>query len=67
MFTSIILACHLQSCTVVYSMLFYETEEACQLSQANEGIEYTMRNFPDTDYAEFACHKWEGPKKGDEL
>jgi hypothetical protein len=48
-------------------MLFYETEEACQLSQANEGIEYTMRNFPDTDHAEFACHKWEGPKKGDEL
>lgn len=65
MFTSIILACQLQACTVAYSMVFYETEEECRLSQGTDGIAYLMSTFPSADYLEFACHKWEGPKQGD--
>ena len=64
MFTSIILVCQLQACTVVYSTLFYATKEECELSQVNEGIDFTMRSFPNTDYAEMYCHEWEGPKGG---
>ena len=61
MFTSMILVCQLQACTVVYSTLFYDTEEECKLSQVNEGIDFTMRSFPNTDHVEMYCHEWTGP------
>lgn len=65
MFTSIILACQLQTCTVVFSNLFYETEIECQTSQVNAGALFIMQNYPDVDYVEFACHKWAGPQEGE--
>ena len=65
MFTAMILVCKATTCTVVFSNTFYETELDCQSSQVNGGAAYIMQNYPDTDYAEFYCHKWEGPLEGE--
>jgi hypothetical protein len=63
MFTSMILVCQLQACTVVYSTVFYATEEGCKSSQVNGGIDFVRSSFPNTDYIEGYCHEWVGPDK----